>query len=90
MPKKDFVFTPQDLYQLICHYTDGGVPLAGEVKDILVHPHMQRKIGLVVESGEWETDQPLFLSYDGKRVASWTKGQEEQTWEEKNETPNRQ
>lgn len=87
---KDFEFGPQDLLQLICHYTDGAVPLNGEVKDILVNPQMERKIALVVESAEWETEDPLFLGYDGCRTMSWSKGQQENQWAQKAETPKRQ
>lgn len=87
---KDFIFSPQDVYQLLVHYTDGLVPLRGEVKELLVHPYMARKIALVVASDEWDAESALFLGYDGKRTASWTKGQEAATWLERNETPTRQ
>lgn len=89
---KDLIFDPQDLLHLLVHYTDGEVPLSGEVTDFLVNPKLQRKIGLVVESPEWDTSVPLFLGYDGKRVRSWAKieGKTDPVWEERNETPRRQ
>ena len=88
---KDLVFDPQDLIHLLTHYTDGEVPLGGQVTDFLVHPLLQRKIGLMVESTEWATSEPLHLGYDGKRVRSWAKlpGQADPVWEERNETPRR-
>lgn len=88
---KDLVFDPQDLLALLTHYTDGEVPLTAEVTDFLVHPHLQRKIGLVVESPEWTDSETLFLQYDSKRVRSWAQvdGQSEPVWEERNETPRR-
>ena len=89
---KDLVFEPQDLLNLLTHYTDGEVPLGGKVCDFLVHPAMSRKIGLVVESDECDTAQPLFLGYDGKRVRSWAKlpGRADPVWEQRAETPGRQ
>ncbi len=87
---KDYEFAAQDLLQLLVHYTDGIVPLNGEVREIRVHPAMTRKIGLLVRSDEWETDEPLFLGYDGKRTRSWSKGATDDSWIERNETPNRQ
>ncbi len=88
---KEFHFSPEDLYNLLVHYTNGGVPLNGEVTDFLVHPQMRRKIGLLVLSDEWETKEPLFIGYDGKRSYTWTKGSgQDIKWEEKEETPKQQ
>lgn len=90
MGVKDYEFSPQDLLNLLCHYTDGAVPLNGEVKALLSHPQIERKIALVVESDEWESSEPLFLGYDGKRTMSWSKDGTETPWEQRAETPNRQ
>lgn len=87
---KSYVFSAQDLAALLVHYTDGLLPLNGEVKQILVHPQMTRKVVLVIESDEWETETPLFLSYDGNRIASWTQGDETPAFRQLAETPNRQ
>lgn len=87
---KEYHFAPQDLYNLLVHYTDGMVPLNGEVKFIMTHPSLSRKIGIVVDSDEWETIDPLFLHYDGKRVRTWYKGEEGSKYEQLNDTPNRQ
>jgi hypothetical protein len=88
---KDLVFDPQDLKNLLTHYTEGEIPLSGEVTDFLVHPQLQRKIGLVITSEEWTSADPLFLGYDGKRVRSWANvdGHTEPVWEERAETPRR-
>lgn len=66
----------------------------GECKGMLVHPLLQRTIGLLVESDEWETDEPLHVRYDGKRIATWTKDksdaenkQNHMVFEERNEAP---
>ena len=61
---KDLIFSPEDLLRLLTHYTDGEVPLTAEVTDFLVHPHLQRKIGLLVSSPEWTEADPLFVGYD--------------------------
>ncbi len=88
---KMFEFDAQALYNLLCHYTDGGVPLNGEVTGLGVHPHLSQKVGIEVTSDEWESNEPLFLQYDGKRVASWSKATGgELVWEQKEETPRRQ
>lgn len=88
---KEYEFAGQDLYNLLVHYTDGICPLNGEVRELLVHPNVQRKIAIKVRSAEWASSEPLFLQYDGKRIASWSKGQKaEQTWQQLNETPARQ
>lgn len=89
---KEFFFTPQDLVNLLTHYSDGEVPLGAEVTDILRHPALERKIGLLIKSEEWDSPSILFLGYDGKRISSWAKGegQDKIQWEERNETPRRQ
>jgi hypothetical protein len=87
---KQLVFEPSNLYQLLVHYTDGGCPLAGEVKDILVHPMLARFVALRVVSDEWTQESPLHIRYEGQRTLSWVKGQENQPWTQKNETPKRQ
>lgn len=85
---KEYEFSAQALYNLLVHYTDGGVPLNGTVTAILQHPQMQRKIALVVESAEWDEGAPLFIQYDGRRVRSWSKGTVgDPQWDEVNETP---
>lgn len=90
MGQKIYEFGPQDLLQLLTHYTEGAVPMNGEVTNILVHPNVARKIALVVDSDEWETQDPLFLGYDGKRTRSWSASGEETPWEQRAETPKRQ
>lgn len=91
MGTKDLVFDPKDLLSLLIHYTDGEVPLSGKVTDFLVHPAMSRKIGLLIESPEWDSPEPLFLGYDGKRIRSWANvdGQREPVWEQREDTPSR-
>lgn len=87
---KDYIFAPQDLMNLLVHYFDGAVPLGGGVREIKVHPAMSRKVALIIESDEWEDESMLFLSYDGKRTATWTQGMEHPDLRERNETPQRQ
>jgi len=90
MAQKAFILEPHDLLMLWCHYTDGEVPLNGEVKSVGVNPMLQRFVGLEVESDEWETLEPLQLRYEGKKVFSWSKGEGEKPWTQSNETPTRQ
>lgn len=82
-----FEFDAQDLYSLLVHYTDGELPLGGEVKEIGVNPYLGRMVGVLVESNEWTTDTPLSIRYEGKRIASWVEGQEGMKFETRNETP---
>ena len=90
MKTKDYHFNPQTLLALLTHYTDGIVPMNGEVLKVLVHPDIQRKIALEVRSEEWTDMTPLFLGYDGKRTSSWSKGQEDVQWKEREGTPHHQ
>lgn len=85
--QKSFIFDPQDLYNLLVHYTDGAVPLNGKVVVPLVNPLLMRMVGLLVESDEWTTPVPLHIRYDGKRIASWQQGAEPSAFQQKNETP---
>ena len=87
---KQLVFDPSNLYSLLVHYTDGGVPMNGIVKDVLIHPQLSRYVALNVESDEWTTSEPLQIRYQGQRVMSWTKGEEEGQWAQKNEAPRKQ
>lgn len=89
--KKEYFFSPNSIIRLLTHYTDGAVPMKGEVKDMLVNPYLGRVIGLLVESNEWQDEdvKPLHVRYDGKRIATWTQDGSEQhmEFEQKNEAP---
>lgn len=87
--EKAYVFDIADLYQLLVHYSDGELPLAGEVREVLLNEYLPRMIGLLVESDEWTQSDPLQLRYQGKRTASWAKtsGNDHMIWEERAETP---
>jgi hypothetical protein len=87
---KTLIFEPSNLYALLVHYTDGMVPLNGEVQDVLVHPKLSRMVALNVLSQEWQTEEPLHLRYEGKRTMSWTKDQEMAEWAQREDTPKRQ
>lgn len=88
--QKSFIIEPQDLYDLLVHYTDGEIPLNGVIQQVGVNPYLQRMVGLYVESDEWETDTPLQIRYQGRRTATWTQGDEEMQWAERNDTPTHQ
>jgi len=90
--QKMFVFDPRDLARLLTHYTDGLVPLDGEVVNFGVNPFLVRMLGLEVESKEWDNWEPLHIRYNGKRVMSWQQGDkvEHPEWVEANDTPARQ
>lgn len=87
---KTFILDPQDLYELICHYTDGAVPMEGQVSGVVANPYLTRMIGLRVESDEWTDPEPLHVRYEGKRTATWKQGQERMDFEQREETPRRQ
>jgi len=88
--QKSFIFDPQDLYNLLVHYTDGAIPLKGRVLAPLVNQNLPRFVGLLVESDEWDTPEPFHIRYDGARTATWQKGMEAHDWREREETPARQ
>lgn len=85
--QKTFIIDAQDLYQLLVHHTDGDLPLAGEVREVGVNPYLGRMVGLYIWSDEWETDTPYQVRYDGRRVATWSKGDGEMQFVQRNETP---
>lgn len=85
--QKTFIFDPQDLYALITHYTDGAVPLYGKIQGVARNKYLDRVIGLLVDSDEWQTEEPLHIRYDGRMTATWTQGQERADWAEREETP---
>ena len=87
---KRIEFYPQNILNLLTHYTDGEVPLNGEVKEVLIHPQLSRYFALSVESHEWKESTPLHIRYQGRRTLSWKKGREHAPWMQKNETPKRQ
>lgn len=86
---KTLVFNPQNLLALLVHYTDGGVPLNAELKNVLVHPSLTRMVALEVSSDEWTTSDPLHIRYEGNKTMTWTKGDEKPNWQDMN-TPTRQ
>jgi hypothetical protein len=90
--QKMFVFSPEDLVNLLVHYTDGMVPLEHTITNVGFNPMLSRFIGIEVESEEWDCEEALHLRYDGKKTMSWTHGdrKEHPVWEERNETPTRQ
>lgn len=73
MAHKMFVFRPEDLVNLLTHYSNGEIPLGAEVKNFGVNPMLERMIGLELESKEWEDFNVLQFRYDGNRVMSWSK-----------------
>lgn len=105
MSQRLIVFEPNDLLRLITHYTDGAVPLNGQVRNVAVSTRLPRWIGLEVESDEWANDEgailrgpgglelgqrPLHIRYEGKKIVSWGGPQDEMQWRQANETPSRQ
>jgi hypothetical protein len=87
---KRIEFDPRAIMALLTHYTDGEVPLNGEVRAVVTNEYLSRYFALLVESDEWQEQTPLHIRYQGKRTLSWKKGQEHAPWKQKNETPKRQ
>jgi hypothetical protein len=85
--QKSFIMDAQDLYNLLVHYTDGAIPLNGEVRGVEVNKHLQRMVALVVESEEWDDPLPFQVRYRGNRAATWAKGQENITFLQREDTP---
>lgn len=89
MSTKEYYFDPQDLKELLTHYSDGAVPLNGIVMNVGVSALLQRMIMLEVESDEWEDATPVHIRYDQhKRMATWKQDSGTQMeFDQKNETP---
>lgn len=84
---KGFIFDPQDAYNLLVHYTGGELPLNGQVRQAGCNAYLPRLAQFLVESEEWTESTPMQIRYDGKRVASWSDGQGDLHFEQKEETP---
>lgn len=89
---KEYYFHPNSLLRLLTHYTDGAVPMRGECLGMMTNRYLGRTIGLLVESDEWDTPQPLHIRYDGKRIATWTQdgAAPHMEFNQKEDTPVRQ
>lgn len=77
------------LYQLMVHYSDGRIPLGGEVKEFGYSKFLPRWLQLIVESHEWQTNVPLHLRFEGNKVMHLTQGNDA-NWNPMNEDPSHQ
>jgi hypothetical protein len=98
------IFDANDLLKLLTHYTEGKVPIESTLKELVVHPVLQRYVGFWVESNAWpqlsESSKPneasrgavapLFVRYEGKKVMSWGNPKESPVWSEAPDAPKRQ
>lgn len=86
---KNYIFDPQDLQQLLVHYSDGAIPLNGVVTNVGVSALLQRVVMLEIESDEWDDDTPIHLRYDHhQRMATWKQeGGEMMDFQKRNDTP---
>jgi hypothetical protein len=88
MSNKRYLFDPQDLKELLVHYSDGAVPLNGVVTNVGASALLQRVIMLEIESDEWEDADPVHIRYDHySRLATWKSGQGQMEFEQKNDNP---
>ena len=90
------MFDAESVLRLLCHYTDGAVPLDSVLKSAGVSAVFGRWIGLNVESKEWSGEEvlggglaPLHVRYEGKKVMSWEGKGMEPEWTEGVEAPKR-
>ena len=88
------VFDANDFLKLLCHYSEGKVPIDAELRSLGVGTKMKRQIGMLVRSQQWgptptglDYHQPLHIRYEQKKVMSWGKKGTEPFWQQQNETP---
>lgn len=86
MNQRLLIFHPTDILRLLCHYSDGAIPLTAEVKQVGISQIFQRLIIFFVESPEWKEGtgvaDPMVIEYVGRKTISWdSKGQPVRTIE---------
>lgn len=93
---KLIVFDANQFIKLLCHYTEGRVPIDAELKSLGVGTRMKRQIGMLITSQQWPKDEldptgnfyhPLHIRYEGNKVMSWGKKGTEPFWQDQNEAP---
>lgn len=72
MAQRLVIFDANSLLKLLTHYGDGAIPLDSELKSAGVSAFMERWIGLDVASDKWESDRPLHVRYEGRKVLVWS------------------
>jgi len=84
-------FDPHNMVDLLTHYTNGKIPLGAEMLAIGPHVILQRELGMVLESDQWddpllpnqEALAPLYVNYEGRKVMVWgTRDNSDITWQE--------
>ena len=93
---KIIAFSAPDIVKLWIHYSDGRIPIDGELKAMGVDTKLPRQILFIIDSKQWPENEkvaggdgynPLHLRWEGKRVLSWGKFGTEPIWQDQNETP---
>lgn len=81
MAERMIIFDANSLLKLMTHYSDGRLPLDGELRSVGVGTILAREIGMDVESKDWGNAplapsglgyRPMYFSYEGKRTMNWT------------------
>ncbi len=52
-------FGPENILDLLCHYSEGAVPLGCKLLQAGFSDKLGRHIGLLVESDQWDMDEVL-------------------------------
>lgn len=78
---KRIIFDLDTVMALLTHYSDGDVPLDGEVRQVLVSKLLQRYVVFEVASAQWrDADLPLGpdgrlpmleIRWEGAKVLKW-------------------
>lgn len=85
---KTISFRPEDIVDLLTHYTDGRVPLGAKLLSIGSHATLNRHVGMLMESDQWEGPRfadgmPfLYIDYEGRKVLAWGDRESELEWKE--------
>ncbi len=88
MSSKMVVFDANSLLKLLTHFDDGvNLPLGAQLVAAGVNPMVERWVGLLVESDEWDRPDPLQIRYQRNKIMKWERGEETCTWKPTPEAP---
>lgn len=87
------LFDPNDVYKLFVHYTDGKLPMGGEVRQLGISETLGRMLIFFVESPEWSEEDvktPFVVIFEGRTTATFDEKGQPVRHDEMNEDPRRQ
>lgn len=87
--RKIIEFDAEEFCKLLTHYTEGKVPLDFELKHVAIDTILKRQIAFIGVSKQWQDEpipgrdeyNPLQIRYEGKKVMSWGRKDDEPFWQ---------